>query len=135
MRSRAFINFGDGPGNSFIFRDGTDFPPMSHIEYMPQMDRMRMMEMMPQMEKIREMMPEFRKMEMSSPEWRRLKEMPEFRKMEMHDMPLLRLKEDGFRRFNEGRLLSPGRVYRLGTPRTRYKTERAKTEAEEKARS
>jgi len=136
MRSRAFINFGDGPGNSFIFRDGTDFPPMSHIEYMPQMDHMRMMEMMPQMEKIREMMPEFRKMEMSSPEWRRLKEMPEFRKMEMHDMPLLRLKEDGFRRFNEGRLLSPGHVYRIRTPRTRYKTgpERAKAEADKKAR-
>lgn len=116
MRSRAFINFGDGPGNSFIFRDGMDFPPMSRIEYMPQMDRMRM-EMMPQMEKIREML-------------------PEFRKMEMHDMPLLRLKEDGFRKFDEDRMFSPGRVYRLDAPGTRYKVapNRAKVEAEKKAR-
>jgi hypothetical protein len=119
MRSRAFINFGDGPGSGFIFRDGTDFPPMTHMEMMPRMDKMRM-EMMPQMEKIREMMPEFRKMEMSSPEWRRLKEMPEFRKME----------------FDEGRMLSPDRVYRLRSPRMRYKVapNRAKVEAEKKAR-
>jgi PDZ domain-containing protein len=136
MRSRAFINFGDGPGNSFIFRDGTDFPPMSRMELMPQMERMRLMETMPQMEKIREMMPELRKMEMS-PEWRKLQEsMPEFRKMELNELPLLRLKEDGFRKFDELRRLSPDRVYRIRTPRTRYKVapNRAKVEAEKKAR-
>jgi hypothetical protein len=109
MRSRAFINFGDGPGNSFIFRDGTDFPPMSRMELMPQMERMRMMEMMPQMEKIREMMPQMRKMEMFP---------------------------DEFRKLDEFRMLSPDRVYRLRTPRTRYKVapNRAKVEAEKKAR-
>ena len=109
---------------------------MSRMELMPQMERMRMMETMPQMQKIREMLPEFRKMEMS-PEWRKLQEsMPEFRKMEMHDLPLLRLKEDGFRKFNEDRLFSPGRVYRLHAPGTRYKVapNRAKVEAEKKAR-
>ncbi len=135
MRSRAFINFGDGPGNSFIFRDGTDFPPMTRMELMPQMDKMRMMEMMPQMEKIREMMPEFRKMEMS-PQWRRLQEsMPEFRKMELRDLPMLRRNDEGLRKLDEFRMLSLGRVYRLRTPRTRYKVapDRAKVEAEKKA--
>lgn len=99
MRSRAFINFGDGPGNSFIFRDGAEFPPMARMELMPQMERMRMMEMMPQM-----------------------------RKMEMFP--------DEFRKLDEFRMLSPDRVYRLRTPRTRYKVapNRAKVEAEKKAR-
>jgi len=109
MRSRAFINFGDGPGNSFIFRDGTDFPPMARMDLMPQMERMRLMEMMPQMERIREMMPQMRKMEMSP---------------------------DLFRKFDELRMLSPSRTYRIRTPRTRYKAapDRAKVEAEKKAR-
>jgi PDZ domain-containing protein len=105
-RSRAFINFGDGPGNSFIFRDGTDFPPMARMELMPRMER------------IRELMPEMRKMEMS-PEWRRLRQsMPEFRK------------------FDEWQMLSPDRVYRLRSPRTRSRVapNRAKVEAEKKAR-
>jgi hypothetical protein len=118
MRSRAFINFGDGPGNSFIFRDGADFPPMVHMDMMPQMERMRMMEMMPQMQKIREMMPQFRKLE-SSPEWIRMREsMPDFRK------------------FDDWKMLSPGRVYRLDSPRTRYKgaPNAAKLRAERKAR-
>lgn len=131
-RSRAFINFGDGPGSSFIFRDGTDFPPMA--ELMPQMERMRMT--MPQMEKFRELMPEMRKMEMS-PEWRRLREsMPEFRKMEMRDFPMLRRDEEGLRKLDEFRMLSPDRVYRLRSPRTRYKVapNRANVEAEKKAR-
>lgn len=109
MRSRAFINFGDGPGNSFIFRDGAEFPPMARMELMPQMERMRMMEMMPQMEKIREMMPQLRKMEMFP---------------------------DEFRKLDELRMLSPSRAYRIRTPRTRYKAapDRVKVEAEKKAR-
>jgi hypothetical protein len=55
MRSRSFINFGDGPGSSFIFRDGMEMPPfppmarMAPMPAMPQMERMRMMEMMPEM--------------------------------------------------------------------------------------
>jgi hypothetical protein len=133
QRSRAFVNFGDGPGSGFIFRDGADFPPMAQL--MPQMERMRMS--MPQMEKIREMMPEFRKMEMSSPEWRRLREsMPEFRKMELRDFPMLRRDEEGLRKLDEFRMLSPDRVYRLRSPRTRYKVapNRARVEAEKKAR-
>jgi hypothetical protein len=128
MRSRAFINFGDGPGNSFIFRDGTDFPPMSRMELMPQMEKMRMMETMPQMEKMRmmEMMPQMEKIR---------EMMPEFRKMEMHDFPMLRRDEAGLRKLDEFRMLSPGRVYRLRSPSTRYKVapNRAKIEAEKKA--
>jgi hypothetical protein len=130
QRSRAFINFGDGPGSGFIFRDGTDFPPMA---LMPEMQHMRLT--MPQMEKFHEMMPEMRKME-TSPEWRRMLEsMPEFHKMEMRDFPMLRRDEKGLRKLDEFRMLSPDRVYRLHSPRMRYKVApRAKIEAEKKAR-
>ena len=83
---------------------------MAHL--MPQMNKMRM-EMMPRMDKMRmEMMPQMEKMRES---------MPEFRKMEMSSP--------------EWHMLSPDRVYRLRSPRTRYKVapNRAKIEAEKKA--
>lgn len=135
MRSRAFINFGDGPGSSFIYHDGTSFPPMSRMEMFP-MEKMRL-EMMPQMQKIREMMPQFRKLE-NSPEWIRLREsMPEFRKLE-NSPEWIRLRESmpEFRKFDDWRMLSPDRVYRLRSPRTRYKgaPNAAKIQAERKAR-
>lgn len=115
MRSRGFINFGDGPGPSFIFRDGMEFPPMTRMELMPQLERMRME--MPQLQKLREMM-------------------PEMRRMELHDLPLLRRNEEGFRKLDELRMLSPGRIYHLRTPRTARKVAplRAKVEAEKRAR-
>lgn len=115
MRSRGFINFGDGPGPSFIFRDGMEFPPMARMELMPQMERMRMMEI-PQMQKLREMM-------------------PEMRRMELNDLPLLRRNEEGLRKLDDLRMLSPGRVYHLRTPTTAWKVAplRAKVEAEKRA--
>lgn len=103
MRSRGFINFGDGPGSSFIYHDGMEMPGM------PPMDRMRMMEMMPEMQKIREMM-------------------PEMRRMELRDLPLLRRHEEG--------LFSPRRTYRIRHPGAEWNVapRRAKVDAEKKAK-
>jgi len=94
---------------------------MAHL--MPQMNKMRM-EMMPRMDKMRmEMMPQMDKMRMEMmPQMEKMREsMPEFRKMEMSSP--------------EWHMLSPDRVYRLRSPRTRYKVapNRAKVEAEKKA--
>ena len=65
MRGRTLMGFGDGPGG-FIWRDGMEFPPMALRDFprdFPQLDNMR----------IREMMPEMRKLE-NSPEWQKMRE-------------------------------------------------------------
>ncbi len=144
LRSRAFINFGDGPGSSFIFRDGMEMPPMPpmppmahmepmmRMEHMPQMmEHMRMMESMPEMQKLREAMPQLRRMEMS-PEWRKLQEsMPELRRMDIRGLPPMRMNEGGYRT-----LISPRATYRIRSPKEVHKVVplRAKVEAEQKAK-
>lgn len=119
MRSRMSIGgFAPGAGG-FIYRDGMApmgpmtpmpaMPPMSRMA--PMMDDMRVWQIMPRMEQMREIMPQMRRMELR--------------------MPRMRLNAE------RARLLGPEGVYRLRTPGAvrRVSPQRAKVEAEQKAKA
>jgi hypothetical protein len=99
MRSRGFINFGDGPGSSFIYRDGMEMPGMP-------MERMRMMEMMPEMQRLPEAM-------------------PEMRRMELRDLPLLRRHQEGlFLPGRSYRIRHPGAEWKVAPRRAKVDAEK-----------
>lgn len=84
MRNRSYINFGDMPGG-MVWGD--------HFDMLP--GNMRIMEMGPQLDRMRMSLPRTR---IYAPDMRRLREMiPEMRHMDLEDFPML----------------EPGRVYRL----------------------
>ena len=111
MRSRGFGNFGEGgPGNMFIFRNGT--PEMSPMPPMAGMERMHMM--MPGMEQ-------------------RMKE------FDLQSMPRMRMMEGEFNnRLRPSRALEPGTRFRLRSParvRVISPEQRLKVEKEQKAKT
>jgi hypothetical protein len=88
MRRRSLMGFGEGPGG-FIWRDGMEMPLMELRDF-PQLDNMKIREMMPDMRKLEES-PEWRKMRESWPQLRQKMEMaPEFQKLR-ESLPRMRM--------------------------------------------
>ena len=120
MRSRVFSNFGEGgPGNMFIFRDGTpEMPPM------PPMAGMAPMSPMAGMERMRMMMPGMEQ------------HMKEFN---LRSMPRMRMMEGEFNnRLRPSRILEPGTRFNLRSParvRVISPERRLQVEKEQKARA
>lgn len=110
MRSSFFGNFsGDGPGNMFIFRDGTpEMPPMLPMAAMPSMPRMRMM---PGMEGMGG--------------------------FELRNLPHMQMMEGEFGQMMPSHAISPGAMFRMRTPhhvRT-LSPERLRVEKAQKAKA
>ena len=112
MRSRGlFIGGGEGFGNTYIFRDGMEMPPMMPMPpmgTMPPMEPMGVMPAMPPMERMAPML-----------EMERMAPMLRMEGMKLRSLPRMRLQRgevERLRMLAPSRIRSPRRTYRIRNP-------------------